>query len=247
MRSSRCRGRRGPVAIGRRPATADARGGPDRRRGRAHAAADAEPPRPAALEVVYRYRLDDVGRVEASPRALTVALRAEGETIGSLAAISRSTLGGLLGADRDALDGPRPTRRPGDRERAAVHRGARARRARFAHRAPQPPALLRVSRPRDRAGAALRALRLADRVRPRRLQAHQRPDRPSRRRRRARPSRRPRARVVRATDIPCRVGGRRVRDHPAGVGPRRRRTARRPDRTLDPSQKIEKVGSNTMV
>lgn len=44
-----------------------------------------------ALEVVYRYRLEDVNGTSRLPRsALTVALRAEGETIGSLAAISRS-------------------------------------------------------------------------------------------------------------------------------------------------------------
>ena len=44
-----------------------------------------------ALEVIYRYRLEDVGEGSKLPRsALTVALRAEGETIGSLAAISRS-------------------------------------------------------------------------------------------------------------------------------------------------------------
>ncbi len=43
-----------------------------------------------ALEVVYRYRLDDVDETSKLPRtALTVALRSEGETIGSLAAISR--------------------------------------------------------------------------------------------------------------------------------------------------------------
>jgi diguanylate cyclase (GGDEF)-like protein len=45
-----------------------------------------------ALEVVYRYRLDDVEQSAPLPRAaLTVTLRADGEPIGSLAAISRSS------------------------------------------------------------------------------------------------------------------------------------------------------------
>ncbi|HWE81893.1 MAG TPA: sensor domain-containing diguanylate cyclase [Gaiellaceae bacterium] len=45
-----------------------------------------------ALEVVYRYRLDDVDQSVPLPRAaLTVTLRADGEPIGSLAAISRSS------------------------------------------------------------------------------------------------------------------------------------------------------------
>src|SRR4029077_1578100 len=44
-----------------------------------------------ALEVVYRYRLEDVGESSRLPRVgLTVSLRAEGEVIGSMAAISRS-------------------------------------------------------------------------------------------------------------------------------------------------------------
>jgi diguanylate cyclase (GGDEF)-like protein len=44
-----------------------------------------------ALEVVYRYRLEDVGDSSRLPRVgLTVALRAQGEVIGSMAAISRS-------------------------------------------------------------------------------------------------------------------------------------------------------------
>src|SRR4029077_729984 len=44
-----------------------------------------------ALEVVYRYRLEDVGESSRLPRVgLTVSLRAEGEVIGSTAAISRS-------------------------------------------------------------------------------------------------------------------------------------------------------------
>ncbi len=58
-----------------------------------------------ALEVVYRYRLDEVNEGSKLPRAaLTVALRAEGETIGSIAAISRSQPSGFTEATTDALD-----------------------------------------------------------------------------------------------------------------------------------------------
>ncbi|HEX4519254.1 MAG TPA: sensor domain-containing diguanylate cyclase [Gaiellaceae bacterium] len=58
-----------------------------------------------ALEVVYRYRLEDVGEGSKLPRsALTVALRAEGESIGSLAAISRSTANGFPQGAQEALE-----------------------------------------------------------------------------------------------------------------------------------------------
>ncbi len=58
-----------------------------------------------AIEVVYRYRLDDVDENSRLPRAaLTVALRAEGETIGSLAAVTRSTATPLPQATVEALD-----------------------------------------------------------------------------------------------------------------------------------------------
>ena len=58
-----------------------------------------------ALEVVYRYRLEDVGEGSKLPRsALTVALRAEGETIGSLAAISRSPASGFQEGVGEALE-----------------------------------------------------------------------------------------------------------------------------------------------
>jgi diguanylate cyclase (GGDEF)-like protein len=58
-----------------------------------------------ALEVVYRYRLEDVGEGSKLPRsALTVALRAGGETIGSLAAISRSTATGFPQGAQEALE-----------------------------------------------------------------------------------------------------------------------------------------------
>ncbi len=54
---------------------------------------------------VYRYRLEDVGEGSKLPRsALTVALRAEGETIGSLAAISRSPASGFQQGVEEALE-----------------------------------------------------------------------------------------------------------------------------------------------
>jgi diguanylate cyclase (GGDEF)-like protein len=59
-----------------------------------------------AIEVVYRYRLDDVAESSKLPRsALTVSLRAEGETIGSLAAVARSTTGGFSESAETALEG----------------------------------------------------------------------------------------------------------------------------------------------
>jgi diguanylate cyclase (GGDEF)-like protein len=59
-----------------------------------------------AIEVTYRYRLDDVEESSKLPRsALTVTLRAEGETIGSLAAISRSAPSGFSETTEAALEG----------------------------------------------------------------------------------------------------------------------------------------------
>jgi diguanylate cyclase (GGDEF)-like protein len=59
-----------------------------------------------AIEVSYSYRLDDVGGSSRLPRsALTVALRAEGKTIGSLAAVSRSLTGGFPRSAELALEG----------------------------------------------------------------------------------------------------------------------------------------------
>jgi diguanylate cyclase (GGDEF)-like protein len=58
-----------------------------------------------ALEVRYHYRLDDVEASSKLPRsALTVTLRAEGETIGSLTAISRSTSSSFSEAATEALE-----------------------------------------------------------------------------------------------------------------------------------------------
>jgi diguanylate cyclase (GGDEF)-like protein len=57
------------------------------------------------LEVVYRYRLEDVAQTSRLPRsALTVMLRAEGETVGSLAAISRTKGPGFPDETVDALE-----------------------------------------------------------------------------------------------------------------------------------------------
>lgn len=58
-----------------------------------------------AVEVGYRYRLEDVDESSKLPRsALTVALRSDGETIGSLAAISRENTAGMPAPTTDALD-----------------------------------------------------------------------------------------------------------------------------------------------
>jgi diguanylate cyclase (GGDEF)-like protein len=58
-----------------------------------------------AIEVAYHYRLEDVNESSRLPRsALTVALRAEGETIGSLAAVTRSTKDGFSESVEDALE-----------------------------------------------------------------------------------------------------------------------------------------------
>ena len=59
-----------------------------------------------AIEVTYRYRLDEVNESSKLPRsALTVALRAEGEPIGSLAAITRSASAGFPETTDDVLYG----------------------------------------------------------------------------------------------------------------------------------------------
>ncbi len=58
-----------------------------------------------SLEIVYRYRLDEVNEDSRLPRtALAFALREEGETIGSLAAISRSDAASFPTATADALE-----------------------------------------------------------------------------------------------------------------------------------------------
>ena len=59
-----------------------------------------------AMEVVYRYRMDEVDEASKLPRAaLTVGLRANGEPIGSLAAITRSSSAGFPESTIAALDG----------------------------------------------------------------------------------------------------------------------------------------------
>ena len=59
-----------------------------------------------AIEVVYRYRLDDAGGLSARPRAgLVVPLRADDQALGSLAALSRSPDAGFMDEVIDALEG----------------------------------------------------------------------------------------------------------------------------------------------
>jgi diguanylate cyclase (GGDEF)-like protein len=58
-----------------------------------------------SLEVVYHYRLDELNEGSKLPRsALTVALKADGETIGSLSAISRTASSSFSDTTADALD-----------------------------------------------------------------------------------------------------------------------------------------------
>jgi diguanylate cyclase (GGDEF)-like protein len=58
-----------------------------------------------AIEVVYRYRLEDVSESSRLPRsALIVALRADGETIGALAAISRRNPPAFTPEAQDTLE-----------------------------------------------------------------------------------------------------------------------------------------------
>jgi diguanylate cyclase (GGDEF)-like protein len=59
----------------------------------------------ASIAVAYHYRLDDVEASSRLPRtALTLALRSNGDTVGSLAAISRSSEAPLPPATVEALD-----------------------------------------------------------------------------------------------------------------------------------------------
>ena len=196
-----------------------------------------------ALEVIYRYRLDDVGASAKLPRtALTVALRAEGETIGSLAAISRSAPTGFPETTTDALENL--ARRAGPAVWSAMRFvEAREQADSLADRPAQPARLLRVPWPRDRPRPPLRAVRLVDRVRPRRLQADQRPDRPPRRRRRARRGRRVRPQRRPRDRHPLSRGRRRVRSGPARVEPRRCRTPADRIAIAIRAQKVEKIGA----
>jgi diguanylate cyclase (GGDEF)-like protein len=58
-----------------------------------------------AIEVVYRYRLDDAAEVSARPRAgIVVPLRAGDQTLGSLAALSRSSSARFFDGAIDALE-----------------------------------------------------------------------------------------------------------------------------------------------
>jgi diguanylate cyclase (GGDEF)-like protein len=59
-----------------------------------------------AIEVVYRYRIDDVGGVSSRPRAgLVVPLRAGDQILGSLTALSRASSARFFDGAVDALEG----------------------------------------------------------------------------------------------------------------------------------------------
>jgi diguanylate cyclase (GGDEF)-like protein len=59
-----------------------------------------------AIEVVYRYRIDDVGGVSARPRAgLVVPLRSGDQPLGSLAALSRTSSARFFDGAVEALEG----------------------------------------------------------------------------------------------------------------------------------------------
>ena len=74
-----------------------------------------------ALEVVYRYRLDDAAEVSARPRAgMVVPLRAGDQALGSLAALSRSSSARFFDGAVDALEGIAPPRRARARHRAGA-------------------------------------------------------------------------------------------------------------------------------
>jgi len=58
-----------------------------------------------AIEVAYHYRLEDVAESSKLPRAaVTVVLKADGETIGSLAAISRANQSSIPASSAEALE-----------------------------------------------------------------------------------------------------------------------------------------------
>ena len=195
--------------------------------------ADADPPGSARdrgrlpLPPRRRRRELEAPASGADRRAARATARRSARSLRSAARMPRADARTHRGRARRA----RAPSRPGDRQRAALHRGARAGRARLTHRAPQPAARSTSSSSREIARAQrYERYRLADRVRPRRFQADQRPHRPSRRRRRARRGRQPHPQR-RSRDrhrLPRRR--RRVRDDPSGVEPGRRRAARRPHR-----------------
>ena len=113
--------------------------------------------------------------------------------------------------------GARTARRAGDRECAALPRGAPTRRPRRADRPAQSPLLPRDARPRGRARTPLHPEPRPDHLRPRRLQGDQRPHRAPLRGRRARGGggADPRGRPFGGHRVPRRR--RRVRGHPPGV------------------------------
>ena len=140
-RSRRCRGstRRWRARARTAGAARGARASPTRRRS---ASPLQTPPSTnlRAIEVVYRYRLDDADEVSARPRAgMVVPLRAGDQPLGSLAALSRSSAHRFSDETVDALEGIARRAGPALVTAQALHRGAAARRPRLAHRPLQPP------------------------------------------------------------------------------------------------------------
>ena len=198
-----------------------------------------------ALEVVYRYRLDDVDEAAKLPRAaLTVALAPTARRSARWRRSRRSTPAGFSEATESALEGL--ARRAGPaignamrfaeaREHAELDSltGLHNRRLFYEFLARE---IARAHRYERFVSVIVFDLddfkRINDRI------GHLDGDAVLVRGRRARPQRRPRDRHR----LPRRR--RRVRGDPARVEPRRRRAARRPDRdSRSAAQKIAKVGS----
>ena len=111
-----------------------------------------------AMDVVYRYRLDDVDKAASFPGRRSSCRSLGRPPIGTLSAFTRAPSTEFPEATVEALERLALRAGPGDRERPPLHRGPAPRRARLAHRAPQPPPLPRAARPRDCPRAPLRAL-----------------------------------------------------------------------------------------
>ena len=131
-----------------------------------------------AISIAYQYPASLEGE-ELVHSGLAVPVPGETGSIGFIAIYSRSPTFRFEEEHDPGARGAVQARRPRDRERPPLPRGAAARRPRRAHRAPQPPLLPRDPRARGGARAALRAPPGADHLRPRRLQGDQRPHRPS--------------------------------------------------------------------
>ena len=127
-----------------------------RRRGGSHRTPGAAEHEPPALEVFYRYRLDDAAEVSAGRAPAWSSAPRRRPVLGSLAALSRSSSARFFDGGRRRARGHRPPRRPGARHRQALRGGEAARRAGLAHRPLQPPRVPRRAAARGRARAPLR-------------------------------------------------------------------------------------------